>query len=147
MRNILILYPIGCRKECCFFFVLSLLLPKKVRTCAFEVDYYFIDFQHIMIWIFKKSRDMALWCASHLLTNVFSVYFCVRETDTLCVTASRHCEARSKRSSPFAKFAKFAVFFCRRIERMKRNRLLRRSSSQIEDSTESMSRSGRRDRI
>ena len=57
-----------------FFAVLSLLLPKKVRTRAFEVDYYFIDFQYITIWVFKKKRDMALVKASCLLTNVFCMF-------------------------------------------------------------------------
>ena len=54
---------------------------------------YIIDFQYNMIRTFQKSRDIALWWASCLLTNVFLLYFCIRETDTLCVIARRNDEA------------------------------------------------------
>ena len=48
---------------------------------------YITGFQQKSIRTSKKSRDMAPWEASCLLTNGFLLYFCVRETDTLCVTA------------------------------------------------------------
>ena len=66
------------------------------------VDCYFIGFQYKLIRTFQKSRDMALWCASHLLTNVFLLYFCVRETDTLCVTARNEAvHSLNSQNSPF----------------------------------------------
>ena len=43
---------------------------------AFEEDNYIIDFQHNPIRTIQKSRDIAPWGASYLLTSVFSVYFC-----------------------------------------------------------------------
>ena len=45
------------------------------------VNYYFVDLQNNPIRIIKKTRDKALWVGSYLLTNVFLLYFCVRETD------------------------------------------------------------------
>ena len=50
------------------------------------------------IGTFQKSRDIALYGPLCLLTSVFSVYFCIRETDTLCVIARRNDEAIKRTS-------------------------------------------------
>ncbi len=55
------------------FFLFS---HKKVRTSAFVFSYYFVDLQNDLIRTSQKSRDIAFWWASHLLTKVFLLYFC-----------------------------------------------------------------------
>ena len=50
---------------------------KKVGTCGFGGFFQIVGFQRDTIWTIEKSRDMAFWKGPDLLTNVFSIYFCI----------------------------------------------------------------------
>ena len=55
---------------------LATTIIKKVGTSLFATNCYIVDFQQKPEKAFQKSRDIALWRPSYLLTKVFSVYFC-----------------------------------------------------------------------